>query len=252
MAPGSDEGGRSPTEIADGRRERGPGGGRRASRSRSRCAPTSSIAGVRSDAAAQLYGPDLEHAAGARRRSRRGAEGRSRRRRRPRRADRRAHLPAHPPGPRAARALRAHRRGRQPVTETMAVGRTVGEVFEKDRRFAHRRQDRARLPRRPRRRSARCRSSRRSVRSSRSATSPTWRSSRARRRSAATSQSRRLIVEFNVRGRDVVSAVDDARAAVAARVPLPAGYRIEWGGQFQQLRRRPAPAWRSSCRSRSA
>jgi cobalt-zinc-cadmium resistance protein CzcA len=45
--------------------------------------------------------------------------------------------------------------------------------------------------------------------------------------------SRRLIVEFNVRGRDVISAVEEARAAVAARVTLPAGYRIEWGGQFR-------------------
>jgi cobalt-zinc-cadmium resistance protein CzcA len=46
-------------------------------------------------------------------------------------------------------------------------------------------------------------------------------------------QSRRLTVEFNVRGRDVVSVVDEARAAVAAKVPLPPGYRIEWGGQFK-------------------
>jgi cobalt-zinc-cadmium resistance protein CzcA len=54
-------------------------------------------------------------------------------------------------------------------------------------------------------------------------------------------QSRRLSVEFNVRGRDVISAVEEARAAVAAAVPLPAGYRIEWGGQFenyQSARRR--------------
>jgi cobalt-zinc-cadmium resistance protein CzcA len=50
-------------------------------------------------------------------------------------------------------------------------------------------------------------------------------------------QSRRLTVEFNVRGRDVISAVEQARAAVAARVPLPAGYRVEWGGQFQNYRR---------------
>ncbi|HVV48650.1 MAG TPA: CusA/CzcA family heavy metal efflux RND transporter [Polyangia bacterium] len=46
-------------------------------------------------------------------------------------------------------------------------------------------------------------------------------------------QSRRLVVEFNVRGRDVVSAVQEARAAVAGKVKPPQGYRIEWGGQFQ-------------------
>jgi cobalt-zinc-cadmium resistance protein CzcA len=46
-------------------------------------------------------------------------------------------------------------------------------------------------------------------------------------------QSRRLLVEFNVRGRDVVSTVEEARTKVAAGVGLPTGYRIEWGGQFQ-------------------
>jgi cobalt-zinc-cadmium resistance protein CzcA len=46
-------------------------------------------------------------------------------------------------------------------------------------------------------------------------------------------QSRRLTVEFNVRGRDVISAVEEARAAVAAKVHLPPGYRVEWGGQFR-------------------
>ncbi|HEX5101659.1 MAG TPA: CusA/CzcA family heavy metal efflux RND transporter [Polyangiaceae bacterium] len=48
------------------------------------------------------------------------------------------------------------------------------------------------------------------------------------------SQSRRLSVEFNVRGRDLMSAVNDARAA-ALRVKLPTGYRIEWGGQFEHF-----------------
>jgi cobalt-zinc-cadmium resistance protein CzcA len=46
-------------------------------------------------------------------------------------------------------------------------------------------------------------------------------------------QSRRLTVEFNVRGRDVVSVVQAARQAVASKVPLPTGYRVEWGGQFE-------------------
>jgi cobalt-zinc-cadmium resistance protein CzcA len=45
-------------------------------------------------------------------------------------------------------------------------------------------------------------------------------------------QSRRVTVEFNVRGRDLLSVVKDAQAAVNKAVQLPTGYRIEWGGQF--------------------
>ncbi len=47
-------------------------------------------------------------------------------------------------------------------------------------------------------------------------------------------QSRRLAVELNVRGRDLGSVVADARAAVA-KVSMPAGYRTEWGGQFEHF-----------------
>jgi cobalt-zinc-cadmium resistance protein CzcA len=46
---------------------------------------------------------------------------------------------------------------------------------------------------------------------------------------------RRIVVESNVRGRDIGSFVEEARRKVAARVELPAGYRIEWGGQFENL-----------------
>jgi cobalt-zinc-cadmium resistance protein CzcA len=46
-------------------------------------------------------------------------------------------------------------------------------------------------------------------------------------------QSRRLLVEFNVRGRDLLSVVREAQAKIAALVPLPPGYRVEWGGQFE-------------------
>jgi cobalt-zinc-cadmium resistance protein CzcA len=46
------------------------------------------------------------------------------------------------------------------------------------------------------------------------------------------SQSRRITIEFNVRGRDLLSVVRDAQAAVARAVKLPTGYRLEWGGQF--------------------
>ncbi|APR79075.1 Cobalt-zinc-cadmium resistance protein CzcA [Minicystis rosea] len=48
-------------------------------------------------------------------------------------------------------------------------------------------------------------------------------------------QSRRLSVEFNVRGRDLVSVVADAQAAAAKAVTLPTGYRLEWGGQFEHF-----------------
>jgi cobalt-zinc-cadmium resistance protein CzcA len=46
------------------------------------------------------------------------------------------------------------------------------------------------------------------------------------------SQSRRITVEFNVEGRDLLSVVRDAQAAVNRAVKLPTGYRLEWGGQF--------------------
>ncbi len=49
-------------------------------------------------------------------------------------------------------------------------------------------------------------------------------------------QSRRITVEFNVRGRDMLSVVRDAQAAVAERIDLPTGYRAEWGGQFEHYR----------------
>jgi cobalt-zinc-cadmium resistance protein CzcA len=46
-------------------------------------------------------------------------------------------------------------------------------------------------------------------------------------------QSRRLTVEFNVRGRDLRSVVQAAQANVARAVRASSGYRIEWGGQFE-------------------
>ncbi|MBB2202300.1 efflux RND transporter permease subunit [Gluconacetobacter tumulisoli] len=46
---------------------------------------------------------------------------------------------------------------------------------------------------------------------------------------------RRMIVQANVRGRDLGSYVAAAQAAVAAQVRLPPGYRITWEGQFRNL-----------------
>jgi len=47
---------------------------------------------------------------------------------------------------------------------------------------------------------------------------------------------RRIYVEANVVGRDLGSYVDDAQARLNADVKIPAGSWIEWGGQFQNLR----------------
>lgn len=48
---------------------------------------------------------------------------------------------------------------------------------------------------------------------------------------------RRLFVQANVRGRDLGGFADEAQAAVAREVHLPPGYRLEYGGQFENLRR---------------
>jgi cobalt-zinc-cadmium resistance protein CzcA len=47
--------------------------------------------------------------------------------------------------------------------------------------------------------------------------------------------SRRINIEVNVRGRDLASFVIEAREKVAAAVPLPPGWTLEWGGQFENL-----------------
>ncbi|CAL1518312.1 Cobalt-zinc-cadmium resistance protein CzcA [Chitinophaga sp. MM2321] len=47
---------------------------------------------------------------------------------------------------------------------------------------------------------------------------------------------RRIIVGFNVRGRDIASVVKDIEAAIDKEVKLPTGYFIRYGGQFENLR----------------
>ncbi len=49
---------------------------------------------------------------------------------------------------------------------------------------------------------------------------------------------RRITITANVRGRDLGSFVDEARQKIGASVSLPSGrYRIEYGGQFENLQR---------------
>lgn len=46
---------------------------------------------------------------------------------------------------------------------------------------------------------------------------------------------RRIVVQANVRGRDIGSFVEEAEARISNEVKLPAGAWLEWGGQFENL-----------------
>jgi cobalt-zinc-cadmium resistance protein CzcA len=46
---------------------------------------------------------------------------------------------------------------------------------------------------------------------------------------------RRIIVGFNVRGRDIASVVKDLQAKIDQKIKLPTGYFITYGGQFKNL-----------------
>ncbi len=190
------------------------------------------IAGVRSDAAAQIYGPDLQTLQQLAQQvvaALKGVAGV---------ADLRAeqgtgltYLRIRPDRARLARyGLTIE--DVNTITETMAVGRTVGDIFEKDRRFAmvvrtafdfqgNLASVRA-LP----------------LKSTLGQIVPLGDVADVVLESGPAlvnrdKQSRRSIVEFNVRGRDVVSTVEEARRVVASAVSLPANYHVDWGGQFQ-------------------
>ena len=51
---------------------------------------------------------------------------------------------------------------------------------------------------------------------------------------------RRIVVQLNVRGRDLGSFIADAQQAIQAGLKLPAGYYVQWGGQFENLERASA------------
>jgi len=48
---------------------------------------------------------------------------------------------------------------------------------------------------------------------------------------------RRVVVQLNVRGRDIGSFVEEAQATTKREIKLPEGYYVEWGGQFENLQR---------------
>ncbi len=51
---------------------------------------------------------------------------------------------------------------------------------------------------------------------------------------------RYTVVQTNVRGRDLVGFVEEAKQAVAKQAPTPAGYSLAWGGQFENQQRAAA------------
>src|SRR5690242_5979359 len=48
---------------------------------------------------------------------------------------------------------------------------------------------------------------------------------------------RRVVIQTNVRGRDMGGFVAKAQQAVAQKVQLPPGYYVTWGGQFENQQR---------------
>ena len=51
---------------------------------------------------------------------------------------------------------------------------------------------------------------------------------------------RRVIIQLNIRGRDLGSTVRDLQAKIAKQVKLPEGYYLEYGGQFENLQKASA------------
>ncbi|MDO9054281.1 MAG: CusA/CzcA family heavy metal efflux RND transporter [Gallionella sp.] len=51
---------------------------------------------------------------------------------------------------------------------------------------------------------------------------------------------RMVVVQSNVRDRDLVGFVEEAKAAVASQITLPSGYTLTWGGQFENQQRAAA------------
>ncbi|HIP69081.1 MAG TPA: efflux RND transporter permease subunit [Chromatiales bacterium] len=51
---------------------------------------------------------------------------------------------------------------------------------------------------------------------------------------------RYTVVRSNVRDRDLVGFVDEARNAIANNIKLPAGYSVQWGGEFENQQRAAA------------
>ncbi len=54
---------------------------------------------------------------------------------------------------------------------------------------------------------------------------------------------RRIVVEFNIKGRDIGSVVADGQKILASRLSLPPGYYTTWGGTFENQERAMQRLW---------
>ena len=209
------------------------------------------ISGSRADVAMQLFGDDLDDADRARTQaSARIAATTPGRRRRARRARARAADAADPRRPRAPGALRHPRRRRAHGRRGHAPGhagrlRVRGPAPLRSARCSCRRSRSA-----PRR-SAACRSARATASWSRSRRSPITEEDGPAQISRESMQ-RRLRVDVNIRGRDLVSFVDDAKARVADERAAARRLRASSGAVSSRTSSAPARGSRSCCRWRSA
>ncbi|MDP3277781.1 MAG: CusA/CzcA family heavy metal efflux RND transporter [Deltaproteobacteria bacterium] len=138
-------------------------------------------------------------------------------------------------------ALARHRATADEVLDAMELlgGITVGEVLEGERRFLLRIRlenaselDRSQLERLPLRLSSGALVSLGELAAIERVHEPVLINREGGRR--------RLIVQANVRGRDLSGFALEAQRAVLAEVSRPAGYRFEWAGQYEHLARAKA------------
>ncbi|MES2465580.1 MAG: CusA/CzcA family heavy metal efflux RND transporter [Armatimonadota bacterium] len=122
----------------------------------------------------------------------------------------------------------------QGVIETLIGGRAVGQVVEGDRRF----EIVVKLPEAQRNNIAAIRELRVSAPDGGSIPLESLVRIEVRPSPAQISREeggRRVVVQANVRERDLGGFVADAQKAVDEQVKLPEGYRVSWGGQFENL-----------------
>ena len=214
--------------------------GRRPSTSRSRwpCASTRSSPASKADVAVKIFGADAARARAARRA---GAPRAVDVPRRGRRAD---------GGPLRRRASSRSTVDREALARYgLNVDRRARDRGDRHRRPPGHRDDRRRAPLRgrpalpepcrtdARRIARRARSSRPAASACRWARSPASTVARGPEVINHENGERRIVVQSNVRGRDLGSFVAEAQRRIDGRVPLPTGYYIDWGGQFENQER---------------